>query len=709
MVMKRNEKISIGICILIPVLWGLFLVLKYGVNTFYMDEFSIIELADKFSKKTLGFSDLFAQHNEHRMFFPKILFLLLGEMFHYNTKIYMLISILFITISFLITIKMIYETHKEYSWFKFEILGIGFLYFNGVQMENLFGGFQIAWFLIIMSVIVSLYCMQKYFVCKKNKLIIISLLFNIVASFSSMQGLWIWLVFIFLFILCALRKNIIEKKVWIFFCLGMMISFFLYFCGYIKPQGHPNYFEGGMLTVIEYFLVAIGGIFTTNISVAAILGSICVILSVGTFIIWFFEKTMFEDFFLIGIMIYGYLVIASITIGRSGLGIEQALSSRYSTYVLLSIIATLIFLIKKMMNTIYFSKIVQLSDKLLITGTVVICVLIIGLVVKNFTRISQYEEYEKNRSEVQTIFLNYNNEDLDSLKRIYPFSNYQNADQIISIAKKEKINVFWKGKEKETFNYIKNIEKYKRGKLNYGIPEIIGFDQQAYCMDEKFLCINNAWAIDYKNQQCAQKVFVKINNLYYECEYGIQRKDVANVFGNDNYEYSGFSFKIKRNLIKDIQKSNIALVIIGKEGYYETSQFNVLDGMDYVYNLGIETYEDKTKDVTYCIDSIGGKTQNDVVDLKNYSFVDIVGWIFEKQAFDRVYIQYGDKYVKAEPVRRNDVAKSYNNVNVLQSGFNAKLLANWLANGENNCTLYAISDKKKIFAKIPIKVSCIRN
>lgn len=710
--MRKKEKMCVAICILIPILWGFFLVLKYGVNTLYMDELALIPLVDKLSKGTLTMSDIFAQHNEHRMFFPRLLFLFLGELFHYNTKIYMIMSLFLIVGSYLITVYLLYQNKRNNKLFLIQILGVGFLYFNGVQKENFFLGFQIAWFLIILCAVISLYCIQQYLKYGKNSMIVISILCNFVASFSSMQGLWIWLVFLLMFSLCTIKKNTISKKLWIIFLLGMMGSFILYFYHYIKPQGHPDYFAGGLIAVLNYFLVAVGGIFTHNIIVAMILGWICAILSLGAFVIWFFGSAeMVDNFFAMGILIFGYAVIASVAIGRSGFGVEQALSSRYATYVLLSIIGTAILGINKILEVKYTCKIAQLSDKILIVGTALICMMIIGLVIENFAIRNSYQAAKEDRMEIRKILFNYDNESLEALKKVYPFSNYQNASELISLAKTDKINIFW-GNYKENgdgrVKEIKNLEKYTNQKVNYGIPEIIGFDQQAYCMDEKFFYINSAWVVDYKENRCAEKVLININNTIYECTYGIQRQDVVDAFENQNYEYSGFTFTIKKDLIQNIKEATFSLIIIGKDGYYETQQFNISDGMEFAYNMNIDLYRDKTDNATYCIDSIGGMSLEDTVDLNNHYFVDIAGWIFQKEIFDRVYVQCGDKAVKARQIERTDVVEAYSNSKILKSGFNVEVPSNWLVNGENNCILYAISDKTKTFAKIPVTINGIR-
>lgn len=439
------KKMCIILCLLIPISWGVFLVLKYGINTFYMDEFSIVELAIKLERGGLRISDLFAQHNEHRMFFPNIIFLVFGKLFYYNTKVYMILGIVCISCSYFITISYLMkkQDRSSISMLCIEVLVIGFLYFNGAQWENLFLGYQLAWFLIILCVVTSLFCLQKYFENGKRSMIVGSIVLNVIASFSSMQGLWVWLVYIVIFVLGVIRKQKIKFEIWIATVSGMMVSFFLYFYDYAEPVGHLDYFGGGIKGVIQYFLVAIGGVFVSNVKWAMFIGGGCCLLSGVAFIIWLvYAKKMLNNVFEMGVMLYGYLVIASVTAGRSAYGVDQAMSSRYSSYVLLSIIATSVFYANKIIKILVkndVNKIYSLSCKM---GMAIISVMAIVLCMDNFMRFDDYQHSKDNRIQVKCALQNFNNESLEERQKIYPFGSYQDGEEWISFMMNNKINVY---------------------------------------------------------------------------------------------------------------------------------------------------------------------------------------------------------------------------------------------------------------------------
>ena len=69
-----------------PLLIGL-LVFKNGVDFPVLDEWDgTAPLFEKMADGTLGVADFFAQHNEHRIFFPRLIFFTLGRLTHWNIR-----------------------------------------------------------------------------------------------------------------------------------------------------------------------------------------------------------------------------------------------------------------------------------------------------------------------------------------------------------------------------------------------------------------------------------------------------------------------------------------------------------------------------------------------------------------------------------------------------------------------------------------------
>src|SRR6476646_5984332 len=76
-----------GVLILAPPLLIGILIFKNRVNLPVLDEWNgTAPLFEKMADGTLGIADFFAQHNEHRIFFPRLIFFTLGRLTHWNIR-----------------------------------------------------------------------------------------------------------------------------------------------------------------------------------------------------------------------------------------------------------------------------------------------------------------------------------------------------------------------------------------------------------------------------------------------------------------------------------------------------------------------------------------------------------------------------------------------------------------------------------------------
>ncbi|MCA1728147.1 MAG: hypothetical protein LC751_01655 [Actinobacteria bacterium] len=78
--------------ILLPAALAFLYMRAFGVSVVFSDAWSMVPPFDKWSSVTLQLSDLFRQHNEHRMFFLESVELLLGNLTNYDnvTEMYLI-------------------------------------------------------------------------------------------------------------------------------------------------------------------------------------------------------------------------------------------------------------------------------------------------------------------------------------------------------------------------------------------------------------------------------------------------------------------------------------------------------------------------------------------------------------------------------------------------------------------------------------------
>src|SRR5215212_5949132 len=90
--------------VLIPAALPYLHVHAFGVNVVFADAWDMVLVFRKWFSGRLAFADLYAQHVEHRMFFPRGVELLLGSLTRYNNvaEMYLIVSCFLITAAVLL-------------------------------------------------------------------------------------------------------------------------------------------------------------------------------------------------------------------------------------------------------------------------------------------------------------------------------------------------------------------------------------------------------------------------------------------------------------------------------------------------------------------------------------------------------------------------------------------------------------------------------
>lgn len=578
------------IILMLPVLWGMLIVTVYGVNIISWDEWSIIDLIYDFKLNGFSFLKLFSQHNEHRIFFPKIILLISGILSNYNVKLQMYISQVGIIIVYSIYIRYIKKIdeegervkgnkkYSEFNWINMFIIVIGFSCFSAIQYENFLWGFQVGFLLVLFSGVVSLYYFYKGINYNRKIYFVISCIMGIVSSFSSLQGLLVWIVILIILGLLTFTKVNLNNKndkfgILILF-ISALLSWIFYFIGYNKVAGHPDILSSGIIEFVKYFLVSIGSIGAfSNKTFALSLGLLILILSLILFIYILFKNRIKESIFPLALLLFGYAVLFTISIGRSGFGISQALSSRYTSFgILIFIGLILLFYNEFYLNSKKCNKLFKII--------VYFVASIIGLAVltQNIYQLKYCELNKEQKIKLVKTLTNYQKVSLDELKWIYPFPSYEEAYRLINILEENHLNVF--SVYEPLFCQLSSSILENKNELEFNGP--IGFDENTIKVDEKFLCLSG-WAIDYINETSYSNLFIKINGRLYKSDSHLNRPDVAEYFNNEKYTNSGFNGYIRLdNPILNRQENVISVIVVLQDGnsYYESNKL-VVDGINF--------------------------------------------------------------------------------------------------------------------------------
>ena len=150
MFVSKNERAVMAkmfrwILLALPPMLGAWFIHHFGVNMLWWDEIGMLPLVTR--NEFPSFHELFAQHNEHRILFPRILYYIIAKLSHMNSIAVMYCSWLLVCILYILLIQYIFCTGKN-TFFNMTIsIIVGVILFNPIQSENILWAFQIGFYM----------------------------------------------------------------------------------------------------------------------------------------------------------------------------------------------------------------------------------------------------------------------------------------------------------------------------------------------------------------------------------------------------------------------------------------------------------------------------------------------------------------------------------------------------------------------------------
>jgi glycosyltransferase involved in cell wall biosynthesis len=333
-----------------PALRCFLFVQQFGVNFLRSDEWDLINLFNGVKEQGLQISLLFSQHNEHRMFFPNLLFLLNLFLFDYDSKIMTYVSYVFLLSGAIVILKYIKDIRQSFLFKFIASLLVSVICFNLAQIENLLWGFQTGWCLIFFCIVISAFLFHKALSTEKNVYFAASIIFAVIASFSSAQGLFLWPSFIAVFILMLISREKFNLKNFLFVILVAAAVFLLYFYGYDKPSYH-SYKIADITNYLRFYV----SVFQTAIDMendfgmgvfSAVFTVFFTFFSVFSIIYLIYKRKVKENVFPVMLTFSGAIFITVITFTR----VNYGFTSRYVTFASLCYIGLILIAYGNILN-----------------------------------------------------------------------------------------------------------------------------------------------------------------------------------------------------------------------------------------------------------------------------------------------------------------------------------------------------------------------
>jgi len=376
------------IAALLPAIYVLYLISQAGhlLNFDYWWMIKNIYSIDGFSTNPF---DWMFRANEHFVLIPAIIYAL-NIVITKGSNIGLCLATFFLAaIQSFFLIKLLPEKLTENKpVFAFLIICISLFNFTPAAAHNWMRGYSgVHWVIANLFVIASIYCLQKTveqascpFKKNQNKWATGSIIFGILGCISYSTPLALWPILCAAAILMRLPRRIIIA----YFSFTILVVG-IYFLTYKTPSHHPSLSKVNLLDTLGYIPVYLSAIFTHNIPVALIIGSIGLILAAGFHLYWLLSKPPYspssplskgggggsalQDFLpWLSIIIYTFGTALMAAISRSGFGIDQAIASRYATlpalFWLSLIVLTIIMINQQPISETRFFKKTGFLDKL---------------------------------------------------------------------------------------------------------------------------------------------------------------------------------------------------------------------------------------------------------------------------------------------------------------------------------------------------------
>lgn len=314
---------------LFPPLCILYLITRYGVDVPFWDQWEFVPLLEKFRTGALSFHDLWAQHNEHRILFPRLIMLGLASATGWDIRYELYANFVIAGLAF-IFLNLLFR--KEVGgrcapWFA--VLS-AFLVFSPVQQENWTWGWQIQIFLGVLGAVVAVWSVSCY--PGQWKGLIAAIGAAIAASYSFNNGLLTWPV-VGILLLAQGRWKARHIGLW---TAAFIVSVFLYYHGYTKPELHPSllYPLNHPYDYIKYVFAYLGSPLAFNktgnaIAIGVLLTSVLCFASVQS---WRSGREGFQRILpWLALALYSFASAVVTGVGRLGFGVDQAMVGRYTT------------------------------------------------------------------------------------------------------------------------------------------------------------------------------------------------------------------------------------------------------------------------------------------------------------------------------------------------------------------------------------------
>jgi hypothetical protein len=319
----------------IPFVYLVFMCARHHADVPFWDEWEMVPRLDHMASGTLSLHDVWRQQNEHRPMFPVLTMLLLARMSGWNIDWEIAVNVLLGAGIFAVFWAYLRTTWRSRGGAPFWLLPlVSVLVFSPVQWENWTWGFQM---IVLMCVLAGLLaCWLVASSAGRDRRVAAAIVCAVWATYSFGSGLLVWIAQPAGIWITGGRRRAFRLAVW---TVAAALTMATYFYGYQRPA-QPSMLSSlasfaSAKRTLHYFLVYLGTPVTAHATGWAAWAGLALVMAFSFLVIRLRalrDDPIFVFPALVGLQMFAIATAASL--GRSWMGVEQAMSSRYCVWTI---------------------------------------------------------------------------------------------------------------------------------------------------------------------------------------------------------------------------------------------------------------------------------------------------------------------------------------------------------------------------------------
>lgn len=461
---------------------------------------------------------------------------------------------------------------------------IAFMVFSLRQYFSMLQGIQIVVTIAQTSAVLAFYCLYLSKQDRFRKFAFpVALASATVASFSFLQGLFVWPAGLIQLIITPMQRSTKRILVGVWTLIGVA-EWFLYFFSYTSAGGRSKtYFLLHPIEAVKHVFTLAGGSLLWQVETALIAGVVILGLAAISLLMVYRRRELGEHVFWIGVLTFALGFIFAAMVGRVELGFQQGIASRYVNFSILLPISVYAIIAKLALKR------ASMPVVSMLIGISLLIVLSIpnsyergvdeGLALKEERKmdamvLATYQD----RAQPDTLLAMLLEPWRPADKGEYTLAQIKNRiegrarllEQRTQLLDRLDYNVFAGSSSSNQIPPPSELSSIDSTTLS-NIDRIDGrlANETVVIAKRKVVVSVTGWAVDQRAKEAAGGVYVEVDGSIFPASYGSTEERVAEKFSAPDYAQSGFTARVPV-LKLDPGKHELSLIVLthDKQAYY---------------------------------------------------------------------------------------------------------------------------------------------